>query len=335
MALFEFQEERKRNRRAVLRRRFITFTVTGIGAIYAYRWWKFRPVPVAQRETNYVTPNQSFFSVSIRPGFRPEIDPAEFRLLLEGPGGKQSMSLDQIRSLAVQREMRTLVCVGNGVGGTGMGNAEWTSVSLRQVIEPVLGGRAKGLFATFYGMDGFYSSIPLSDAIDPETLLAYEMNGEPIPPAHGYPLRVLIPGRYGMKQPRWLEKIVVSEEDPGYWERRGWCDECSIHMTARIDSARRQAAGRYQVSGVAFCGAAPAGRIEVSDDGETWHRAVLGEPPRPNAWSTWTFDWVPKSTGEYTLSARVVDAAGRRQEEGYSGVFPSGSTGIHQVTVRV
>jgi hypothetical protein len=138
-----------------------------------------------------------------------------------------------------------------------------------------------------------------------------------------------------MKQPRWLEKIVVSDDDSGYWERRGWCDECFVHMTARIDSARPQSDGSYRVAGVAFCGAAAVGAVEVSDDGENWHRAVLGEPARPNAWSTWTFDWDPGSKGEYTLSARVFDADGKRQEEGYSGVFPSGSTGIHRVTLTV
>ena len=333
--LFKSQEERKRNRRAMFRRRFITFTVTGIGALFAYRWWKFRPVPVPQRETTYLTGNRSFFTVSIQPGYRPKIDPAVYRLVLEGPAGAVDLGLDRIRSLPSLQIVRTLACVGNGVGGMGLGNAEWTVVPLQLVLAPVLGETPDGLHATFYGMDGFYSSVPLSVALDPETVLAFEMNGEPLPPAHGYPLRVLIPGRYGMKQPRWLERVVISADDPGYWERRGWCDECRLRMTARIDSVWEQDQGLYRVSGVAFCGTVPVGSVSVSEDGENWLPAVLGEKPLANAWSTWSCNWVPKSKGEVVLTVRVVDAHGRRQEEGYSGAFPSGATGLHRVVVQV
>jgi DMSO/TMAO reductase YedYZ molybdopterin-dependent catalytic subunit len=333
--IFKSQEERKRNRRSMLRRRFITFTVTGIGALFAYRWWKFRPVPVSQRNTDYLTTNGSFFTVSIQPGFRPNVDPEAYRLAVAGPAGAVEVDLAQIRSLPSLQMVRTLACVGNGVGGTGMGNAEWTVVPLRSVVAAVVGEAPDGLFATFYGMDGFYSSVPLSVALDPETVLAFEMNGKSLPLAHGYPLRVLIPGRYGMKQPRWLERIVISTDDPGYWERRGWCDECRIHMTARIDSVREQADGVHRVSGVAFCGAVPVGAVSVSEDGENWFPAVLGEKPLPNAWSTWSFNWLPKSKGEVVLTARAIDAQGIVQEAGYSGAFPSGTTGLHRVVVQV
>jgi hypothetical protein len=168
--------------------------------------------------------------------------------------------------------------------------------------------------------------------------IAYQMNGEPLPVKHGFPARVLLPGIYGMKQPRWLSKIEIVKSPwfKGYWEARGYCDECKIKMTARLDSARPQPDGSWLVTGVALCGLETVGTVEVSfDDGNTWQSATITSETLPDAWVTWQIAWKPVNKGEYVLSARVVAASGNRQIESNSTSFPSGSTGLHRVIVTV
>ncbi len=336
MSIFKSLEEAKHRRRRLLRRRFVSFVLVGTGGYFAYRWWRSRPQALIQRQASYLTPNRDFYSVAIRPGFRPRVDADSWRLRVEGPAGSREYGLAELRRGEVLKTVRTLCCVGNPVGGTAVGNAEWTAVPLATVLEPVLGDVPADWRVTFHALDGFYSSVPLSLALDPESILAWEMNGVELPAAHGYPLRVLLPGRYGMKQPRWLEKITVQQGGSGYWERRGWCSECRLHMLSRIDSARPASDGGWAVRGVAFCGEKAVGRVEISaDDGARWQAARLLDPALPNAWVRWEARWQPPGGGEYVLGVRVCDEAGNRQEETVSGAWPSGATGLHRVIVRV
>jgi DMSO/TMAO reductase YedYZ molybdopterin-dependent catalytic subunit len=193
------------------------------------------------------------------------------------------------------------------------------------------------LRVVFHGLDGFYSSVPYSVAADPDSLLAYEMNGQPLPSKHGYPLRVLLPGRYGMKQPRWLEKIVITTSDEsGYWEKRGWSDSALINPLSRIDSAKPIDRGLWKVTGIAFCGNQAVGSVDLSaDGGETWKRARLTSSAQRHVWTTWEFDWHPSQGGEHILAVRVTDQDGRKQEEDFDGAFASGSTGLHRVVITV
>ncbi|MCI0662683.1 MAG: molybdopterin-dependent oxidoreductase [Acidobacteria bacterium] len=193
------------------------------------------------------------------------------------------------------------------------------------------------MLVVFYALDGFYSSVPLEVAMSDQSFLAYEMNGETLPNSHGYPARVLLPAIYGMKQPRWVSKIQVTDRgESGYWEKRGWCSECKVKMTARIDAAISQSDGKYLVTGIAYCGAQAVGQVEVSfDEGATWQDVKINSERFPNAWATWEYLWQPEKKGEQILTARVRDASGERQINSYSGSFPSGSTGYHQVIVSV
>jgi DMSO/TMAO reductase YedYZ molybdopterin-dependent catalytic subunit len=186
-------------------------------------------------------------------------------------------------------------------------------------------------------MDGFFSSVPMETAMDPEVYLVYEMNGKPLPAAHGFPLRVLLPGKYGMKQPRWLHEIEVTPDwVSGYWERWGWSDGCEINMTAHIDSAVRTVGSQWKVTGIAFCGREAVGKVEVSDDnGVSWSRARWKERPVAGVWCPWELLWRPSASGNYVLTARVINAEGVRQEESYSGSYPSGATGLHRVMVEI
>jgi DMSO/TMAO reductase YedYZ molybdopterin-dependent catalytic subunit len=193
------------------------------------------------------------------------------------------------------------------------------------------------LHVVFHGLDGFYSSVPYPVAADPDSVLAYEMNGRPLPSKHGYPLRVLLPDRYGMKQPRWLEKIVITTSDEsGYWEKRGWSDSALINPLSRIDSAKPVGNGLWKVTGIAFCGGKAVGSVKLSDDGgKTWKQVRLISAAQPHVWTTWEFDWHPSKKGEHILAVKVTDQDGRKQEEDSDGAFASGSNGLHRVVVKV
>ena len=335
MTIFKSLEESKQQRRLLLRRRFLSFLLVGTAGYVGYRWWRSRPQALSQRDTSYLTANRDFYSVSIRPGFRPEVTREAWRLRTEGPGGTREYRADELRTPRTRIDVRTLCCVGNPVGGTAIGTAEWTVTPLAEFLRPVAGRAGTDAMVTFFALDGFYSSVPLWVALDPGTVLAFEMNGVELPAAHGFPVRVLIPDRYGMKQPRWLERIVVQEEGSGYWESRGWCSECRVRMMSRIDSAHPT--GRdWTLRGIAFCGGTAVGAVEISDDGgDRWNTAELLDPALPNAWIRWQYRWRPDDNGDHVLSVRVVDRAGNRQVESDSGAWPSGATGLHRVIVRV
>jgi DMSO/TMAO reductase YedYZ molybdopterin-dependent catalytic subunit len=341
MPLFKSLEERKKLRASSTRRKFLFAMLAGIGVYYGHRRWRFRARPVSQRDSTFITPNADFFDISVNPAFRPEVDIDSYRLTIQGPSQTSiSISYEELRLLPNKHIVRTLMCIGNSVGGTGIGNAEWTVTPLKPLIDQILGSPSSAgvhdLHVCFYGLDGFYSSVPLEVAVDPETYLAFEMNKVRLPHKHGFPVRVLIPDKFGMKQPRWLEKIVIGESVPsGYWERRGWSSDSKIKMTARIDSSRPDDNGLWKVKGIAFCGDRRVGGVEISDDSENWHQARLLEPSRKGCWSTWDFQWSPPRRGDHILTVRVFDNRENRQIESYSGSFRSGSTGLHRVWVKV
>lgn len=337
--MFESIEKLNESRRRTGRRTFMFGAIGMVGAYFGFRWWRDRPRPVAQIETRYITPVEDFYTISIDPGFVPGATVRDWKLEVVGPAGAGfSIGYDELLRLERRRVFKTFLCVGNEVGGPSIGNAEWTATPLEPIISRAIGGeKREGLRAVFHALDGFYSSVPLEAALSPESYIAYEMNGERLTKAHGFPARVLLPNVYGMKQPRWLSRIeVASRSESGYWEKRGWCSTCDIRMTSRIDSAVSNGDGSWTVTGIAYCGGRVPSLVEISDDqGRSWKKASLTSELHPNAWATWRFDWRPASKGEIILASRVTDSAGDRQIESYTGGFPSGSTGLHRVIVRV
>ncbi|HWQ31826.1 MAG TPA: molybdopterin-dependent oxidoreductase [Blastocatellia bacterium] len=338
MALFDSLAQLNESRRGTSRRMFLFSGAGLLVSYFGYRWWRDRARPVAQRRTKYITPNNEFYLTQIDDGFAPAIAGQKWRLQFNGLSGQSfALDYDELLKLERRRIFKTFACVGNEVGGPAIGNAEWTVTPLRPLIERLLSDKRDGVRVVFHAMDGFYSSAPLEVALSEQSFIAYEMNGVELPKRHGWPARVLLPGLYGMKQPRWLERIEVTDQFTlGYWEKRGWCQECKVKMTARFDSAIRQNDGSWLVTGIAYCGAQPVGTVEVSaDDGRTWQQAAITSERLPNAWSTWEWKWQPEKTGENLLTVRVTDATGEGQIESYSGSMPSGATGLHRVTVQV
>jgi DMSO/TMAO reductase YedYZ molybdopterin-dependent catalytic subunit len=249
--------------------------------------------------------------------------------------------------------MRTLECISNPAGGGLIGNATWQGISLRELLNQA-GIRPGATFVTFEGQDEYYTTVPLERALDERALLVHRMNGQPLTPEHGFPLRVLLVGVYGQKQPKWISRIFVSDQDePGPWEKSGWSNVAAIKVNSRIEApaydvlnadAQIKRGQRTLIAGMAFSGPSGIRQVEVSvDRGQTWEEAMLVPAPAPfdkTAWTGWSLWWTPALSGRVLIQARATDGDGRQQGEEQqrgilAGVFPDGTSAIHQVQVTV
>jgi DMSO/TMAO reductase YedYZ molybdopterin-dependent catalytic subunit len=163
-------------------------------------------------------------------------------------------------------------------------------------------------------------------------LLVYGMNGDTLPIEHGYPLRIYIPNRYGMKQPKWITHIeAIDHEGAGYWVDRGWSAQARPHIVSVIDTIAQEGVvdGKIPVGGIAWAGDRGIQRVEVQiDDGE-WNEAVLRTPPLgPLTWVQWRYGWL-REAGQHAFRVRATDGTGTLQIEERSGVRPDGATGYH------
>ena len=303
----------------------------------------------------FITPNELFY---IRSHFAvPEIDLGSWRLRIEG-AVEQPIELthDDLRSLPMTTIPATLECAGNGrvflvpkVKGTqwelgAVGNAEWTGVSLGEVlrragvkggaVEVILEGADRGTLSEApkpAGKIHYARSLPLGKAIE-DVLLALEMNGEPLTPSHGFPLRAIVPGWYGMAAVKWLQRIVVTEEpyngyyqtvDYAFWQRdaAGVALVPITQMQVKASIARPgineiiAAGSNYKVAGAAWTAEGEIVKVELSaDEGKTWQQASLGGKPVRNCWQLWEWNWTaPQSPGRFVLMARATDSHGRIQ----------------------
>ena len=232
----------------------------------------------------------------------------------------------------------TLTCISNSVGGDLISTTYWTGVSLQDILRDLQpSGVARYLDITCG--DGFHETVAL-DLIesDPRIMLTYAWDGRPIPFDHGFPLRIWIPDRYGMKQPKWITGIEVVSESAsrdGYWVERGWDEVARIHSTSVVDTVaidsiiEREDERLIPIGGIAFAGARGVSRVEVRVDGDgPWHEARLRSPLSDTTWVIWRYDW-PFEAGRHTVEVRAVENDGTPQIEAVNPARPSGSTGIH------
>lgn len=291
------------------------------------------------------TPQKDLYYVSKNPAFLdPDLARRPYRLevggLVEEP---LALELEAIRSLPALEVNLVLTCISNEVGGPLIGCPRWRGVALRTLLEKA-GVKPQARFLVFQAADGYTESLPLSE-LPPEALLAYAIQDpatgrwEELERKHGYPLRLLLPGRYGMKQPKWLTRIVLSQEEVlGYWAQRGWSREAVVRTMSRIDTprpgARLQVGQEALLGGIAYAGGRPLEAVEVSTDGgRTWQRARLRPPRSRYAWQIWTLSWKPPAPGEYVLVVRAIEAGGRIQDPTPRDPLPDGATGYHRVRV--
>ena len=229
-----------------------------------------------------ITPNDAFYITSYSDKV-PDINPDSFRLRIEGlVENPLSLRLEQLEDMRDKQEYVTLECIGNPVGGEAISNALWEGVTLKKVLEKT--NPKPGIVkAAFFAAEGYSDSIPYPLALSQEVFLAFHMNGEPLPPIHGYPLRVIVPGIFGMKNVKWLTKIeLVNYDFKGYWEEKGWSDEAIIPLMSEIlmpMDGKRIPLGHYVIGGIAFGGRHGVSRVQVSVDEQNWEDAELKAPP--------------------------------------------------------
>jgi DMSO/TMAO reductase YedYZ molybdopterin-dependent catalytic subunit len=237
----------------------------------------------------------------------------------------------------------TLMCISNGLDAGLISNAVWKGFPLRDLLHQagVLSGAAR---VRLHGVDNYTDTIPLAKAMEPTTLLAYEMNGAPLPDRHGYPLRAIVPGYFGEKNVKWLAGIEVTDANAkGFYEKQGWGPDFKVPTRSRIDVPDDWAfvslgklATPIEVKGMAYGGDRGISRVEVSfDDGQTWSDAEIYYSGGNLAWSLWKTQWTPAGTGDYSLVVRATDGEGDVQELEEDRSPFSGVTGLHKINVRV
>ncbi|ONK10262.1 molybdopterin-dependent oxidoreductase [Streptomyces sp. MP131-18] len=294
----------------------------------------------------FITPNDRFYRIDTALRV-PRVDAERWRLRIHGAGVPRPVTwtlADLFAREIVERDI-TLACVSNPVGGTFVGNARWLGVRLDGVLRdagvrpPSRGGPADQLVA--HSVDGMTLGSPLETVMDGrDALLAFGMNGEPLPFAHGFPVRMVVPGLYGyVSACKWLTELELTTFDafPAYWTDRGWAERGPVKTQSRIDTPRGSApprAGLVPVAGVAWAQHTGIDRVEVRVDEGPWQEAELAEEDTADTWRQWRFDWRAEP-GEYRLQVRATDRGGRTQPAEESGTAPDGATGRHTVTVRV
>jgi Oxidoreductase molybdopterin binding domain/Mo-co oxidoreductase dimerisation domain len=233
----------------------------------------------------------------------------------------------------------TFTCISNEIGGDLIGNAMWKGVSLHHLLE-LARVKAEARKVIFRADDGYSTGVPFERCLRPQTFLAYELNGKALPDKHGFPLRAVIPGYYGMKQPKWLTEIdVVAADYQGYWEQRGWADDVVVKTMSRIDVPPHRGevpASGAVIAGIAFAGERGITQVEVSvDGGKTWHEAQLKPALSPYSWVLWATELAFPQDGEYPLAVWATDGQGNLQEDRLSEPLPDGASGYHKIRVKV
>ncbi len=285
-----------------------------------------------------LTTNEEFYRIDIntRP---PIIKEENWALEIEGLfDNPKPLSLEDLMAYPSVTQPVTMACISNRVGGDLIGTSNWTGPRLRDVMAD-LGIQDGARFLQVEAIDSFYETVSMMDILDPRTILVYGMNGETLPVEHGFPLRIYIPNRYGMKQPKWITKITAMAEDvQGYWVARGWSKEARPQINSVIDTVNVDeptADGLIPIGGIAWAGDRGIQKVELQiDDGE-WVEAMLRTPTlSPLTWVQWRYDWAAQG-GSHLIKVRATDGTGTLQTEIEQGTRPDGATGYHSERVRV
>jgi len=298
-----------------------------------------KPVPGTRPEYTPV-PDHYRVDIDLTP---PQIDAASWRLRISGlVAHPVALTLAQLRSSYSSRDQFiTLACISNPVGGPLIGTTLWSGPSFRDVLadaQPLPSAR----YAHLLSSDSFDEVIDLATIqSDPRIVLAYAWNGQPLPPEHGFPLRVYVPDVYGMKQPKWITEVVLAPDyTPGYWVQRGWDSRAQRRTTSVIDTVatsdliRRGGQTFVPVGGVADAGARGISKVEVQVDGGPWEVAQLRRPLSQLTWVIWRYE-CPWREGDHVFAVRAYDGQGQLQITAQNPPFAKGATGIDTKTASI
>ena len=275
-------------------------------------------------------------------GAVPNVDDKSWNLTIDGlVDAPLHADLATIKALPAYNPVRTLECIGNPVGGNLIGNVEWNGVHIKDVLAKVKID-PKATHVNFEAADGYYTSVELDWIMQDGTLLVHGINGQPLLPEHGFPLRINMPGLYGQKMPKWITRMEFTDKPvTGFWESQGWSNTADIQTNSKINfphNGQLLPAGTVPVYGVALAGKRKIVKVEVSTDNQNWMEAKLLQADTPLVWTQWTADWDANS-GTYRLSVRATDDTGFVQNADAAGylsqAYPNGTNAIDDVAVRV
>jgi len=290
-----------------------------------------------------ITPNDLFYCVTknvIDPRVNVDLWHLEVNGLVQNP---TTYRFQDLKAFNQVEQETTLMCISNGLDAGLISNAVWKGITLRDLIDPA-GPMADARRVRLFGVDNYTDTIPLEKALDPTTLLAWEMNGRSLPDRHGYPLRAIVPGYFGEKHVKWLTRIELTGDNvKGFYETQGWGPDFMTPTRSRIDAPDHesrfslgQLSGPIEVKGIAFGGDRGISRVEISDDdGETWTDANIHYAGTKLTWALWTYEWRPDGPDDYTLVVRAIDGEGAVQEWEEDRSPFSGVTGFHKIAVHV
>jgi len=303
---------------------------------------------------SWITPIEHFFVRSHMS--KPTVDLAAWRLNVQGEvSSSLNLTMDELKKLPAAEVVSVLECAGNGrsfyqptVTGMqwtrgGVGNARWRGVRLADVLKKA-GMKPSAKHVLFNGADtppgtmpDFMRTVPLKKALDADTLLAFEMNGESLPVSHGFPLRLIVPGWAGDSWAKWVTNITpLDKEFDGFWMKTGYRYPLRpVAPGAAVDPATEMkplegirpksaiagpadgagvGSGPVRIHGAAWAGESPLAKVDVStDSGRSWRPATLGRDKARYAWRLWELTWTPPGPGSYVLMARATDTAGATQ----------------------
>jgi DMSO/TMAO reductase YedYZ molybdopterin-dependent catalytic subunit len=298
-----------------------------------------------------LTPNDKFYRIDTNI-IVPSIDANTWRLNVRGlvRNGPLQFTYDELKAMPSTSEYATLECISDKIDGDLISTAYWKGVSLKSILEmaQVLPG---AIYIVFRCSDGYDVGIPLDRGLMDGTILAYEMNGVALPTEHGFPVRAIVPGLYGMMNAKWITDIeLVDRVYEGFWQRRGWANNAKYQTHSKIvfpgDALRNRfeelstnaatIGSKSPIAGVAFAGDRGISKVEVSTDGgNTWQSASIKDPLSSNSWVLWALDWIPQNKGKYNIVVRATDKAGNMQAAEIRDNYPNGATGYHSVEETV
>jgi len=299
-----------------------------------------------------VTPTYLFYRIDINTVV-PSVDVTNWVLSLKGlVNTPMTFNYDQIKKMKSVEQFATLACISNKLGGNLTSTALWKGVKLKDLLVQA-GVKSNVKYIVFRCSDGYDVGIPIENGLLDGTILAYDMNKSPLTSEHGYPLRAIVPGFYGMMNPKWILEIeLVDKTYEGFWQRKGWTNNRISAINSSIVFPGNQpiddrfphlvASNAFTpgknipIAGIAFAGDRGIAKVEVSvDGGKTWKTAVVKDPLSQYTWVLWTTGFIAPDKGNYEIVVRATDKTGEVQTSTLADPYPNGVEGYNSIDVTV
>ena len=308
--------------------------------------------PLLQSE---ITPTDLFYRIDINP-ITPMVNANTWRLTVKGlVSNPFEMTYEELKAMPSVEQYATLECISNKIGGDLISNAIWKGVRLKDLLDKAqIKSGAK--YIVFRCFDGYDVGIPFEKGLEDGTILAYEMNKAALTPAHGYPVRAIVPNIYGMMNAKWITQIeIVDYVYEGFWQRKGWSNIAKYNThsytvipgnasvgkrfrgfqsASSTNNVLNGGGGGVTIGGIAFAGDRGISKVEVStDNGSTWKAATIKEPLSQYTWVLWAAELNQSGNKEYRVIVRATDKTGTVQTNKIADPFPNGATGYHIISL--